>query len=126
MILVDTSVWVDHLLRPDAMMLELLRDNNVLMHAMVIGELACGNLPDRAAKMAMLRVLPRISESSNDAVTGSVEQRKLMGRGIGFVDAHLVLSVVERQDTRFWTRDCRLHRVANELGVAFVDGGGDG
>lgn len=107
-------------------MLEHLRDDNVLMHTMVIGELACGNLPDRAAKMAMLQGLPRISELSNNVVTARIEQRKLMGRGIGFVDAHLVLSAVERKDTRFWTRDRRLHQVAGDLGVAFVEDDGNG
>jgi len=104
----------------------LLRDENVLVHSMVIGELVCGNLRDRPRNLAVLQALPRISELSNDVVIATIEQLKLMGRGIGFVDAHLVLSAVERKDTRFWTRDRRLHQIAGELGVAFVEGGGDG
>lgn len=104
----------------------LLRDDRVLVHSMVIGELVCGNMRDRSRNLTVLQTLPRIPELSSDVVIATIEQRALMGRGIGFVDAHLVLSAAERKDTQFWTRDRRLHHVADELGVAFVEGDANG
>ena len=134
MILVDTSVWVDHLNVPNdgqnATMAKHLRAGEVFMNSMVIGELACGNLPNREARIAELTGMPKITELRNDVVTLSIGERNLMGRGIGFVDAHLVCAVLEREGARLWTRDRRLNRVATELGVAFVeqedDATGDG
>ncbi len=88
---------------------------------MVIGELACGNLRARDARMAELNDVPRIPELGHDTVITRIEERNLMGRGIGFIDAHLICAVLEREGTRLWTRDGRLHRVAADLGVAFVE-----
>ena len=121
MILVDTSVWVDHLNAPDASMTSRLRTNEVLMHSMVIGELACGNLRDREARIADLKGIQGIAELGNDVVITRIEEHNLMGRGLGFVDAHLICAVLEEEGACLWTRDRRLNEVATELGVAFVD-----
>ena len=122
MILVDTSVWVDHLNAPDATMTARLRANEVLIHSMVIGELACGNLRSREVRIAELNGVPKIAELNNDVVIAHIEERNLMGRGIGFIDAHLICAVLDQEGTCLWTRDRRLHRVAANLGVAFVEG----
>ena len=124
MILVDTSVWIDHLNAPNPAMNFRLRGGDVLTHSMVIGELACGNLPDRRTRMSQLRALPRITELDSDSVISVIEQRDLMGRGIGFVDAHLISAVLKHDGACLWTHDRRLNRVATELGVAFVENDG--
>ena len=121
MILVDTSVWVDHLNAPDATMTARLQANEVLMHSMVIGELACGNLRAREARIADLKGVQGIAELGNDVVITRIEEHHLMGRGLGFVDAHLICAVLEEAGACLWTRDRRLNEVATELGVAFVD-----
>ncbi len=110
--------------QPDVTMRALLRTGDVLMHSMVLGELACGNLPNREAQIAEWRGLPRIGELSGDAVVAKIEERELMGRGIGIADAHLVCSVLESEGARLWTRDRRLHQIATESGIAFAEGDG--
>ena len=119
MILVDTSVWVDHLRSPDSEMMEQLNANNVIVHPFVIGELACGNLPNRAEVLRRLRLLPQIEQSTQDDVMSTVENKGLMGRGIGLIDAHLICSILDSGGILLWTRDNRLGRIAGELGVAY-------
>jgi predicted nucleic acid-binding protein len=121
MILVDTSVWIDHLRMSDLALLENLRSGQVLMHTMVVGEVACGNLPRRAETIRRMRSLPRIKELTHQLVLSHIESRSLNGRGIGFIDAHLICSVLEDGKTLLWTRDRRLKRVAEDLGVAFSE-----
>lgn len=105
-------------------MAALIDAQEILLHSMVIGELALGNLDDRGKRLALFASLPRIEELENNAVLAKIEAHQIMGRGIGFVDAHLVFSALEREDTQLWTRDRRLHQVADDLGVAFVEGNG--
>lgn len=121
MILVDTSVWIDHLQVSESDLLMNLRSGQVLMHPMVVGELACGNLPKRAETLRRMRSLPQITELSHEVVFSHIESWNLKGRGIGFIDAHLICSVLERGETLLWTRDKRLRRVAEDLQVAFSD-----
>ena len=122
MILVDTSVWVDHLRRADPTMQRNLVTGNVATHPMVIGELACGNLLRRKETLIRLRALPQVKALDDDAVLTLIESKGLMGRGIGFVDAHLLGAVLAGPtDTQLWTRDKRLHAVAGTLGVAYFE-----
>ena len=123
MILVDTSVWVDHFRNPETELLSHLEMEGVLTHSMVIGELACGNLPDRERVLRNLHTLPRIPESPPEPVLSLIESERLMGRGVGFIDFHLLYSALHQTDVSLWTRDMRLHQVAEELGVAFSEGG---
>lgn len=120
MILVDTSVWVDHLRRRDARLVRALTDAQVLTHSFVIGELACGNLRQRTTVLSLLRDLPRSSVASDDEVLFFIEQHALMGRGIGYVDAHLLAAVTLSGGTKLWTRDKRLSAVAGEFGLAHL------
>ena len=119
MILVDTTVWVDHLRGDESELRELLDAGRVLMHSMVVGELACGTLPNRAEFIRRLNSLPAIDESVHSEVLSMIDSRKLMGRGIGYVDAHLVRSVLNRDGAVLWTRDRRLRQVAEDLGIAY-------
>ena len=121
MILVDTSVWVDHLRNPEPDLIEQLNANNVMVHPFVIGELACGMLPDRVEVLRKLSMLPHIEQAAQEDVMSTIELVGLMGRGIGFIDAHLICSVVGSSGVSLWTRDQRLSRIAAELGVAYTN-----
>ena len=114
MILVDTSVWVDHLRQSEAELVTALEAEQVLMHPFVIGELACGNLKNRSELLALWQELPRAVMASEAEVLGFIEGRNLMGRGIGYVDAHLLASAVLTQ-VQLWTRDRRLAAAGNAL-----------
>ncbi len=126
MILVDTSVWIDHFRAPEAELRDRLDAGEVLTHSMVIGELACGNLSRRSQTLARLRSLPRIPEPEHDEVMRTIESDRLMGRGLGYIDAHLICSVLRYDDASLWTQDLRLRRVAEESGVTFSETPPDG
>jgi predicted nucleic acid-binding protein len=100
---------------------ELVSTGQVLMHSMIIGELACGNLSHRQKRLMDWRRFPMISEASHQEVLSAIESRQLMGRGIGFVDAHLLCAVLNREGTLLWTRDNRLNRIAGDMGIAFSE-----
>ena len=119
MILVDSSVWIDHLRSGNPMLTDLLNAEAVLCHPFVIGELALGSLPDRHDFLALLRDLPRAMEASNDEVQLLIEAEYLFGRGIGYVDAHLLASARLTAGSRLWARDRRLHENAMRLGIAW-------
>ncbi len=122
MILVDTSVWVGHLRKGDRRLAELLTASNVLMHPFVIGELACGNLRKRDQILALLKDLPRASVAMDDEALFFIERHTLMGRGLGFVDVHLLASVALHGTARLWTRDKRLRAAADSLGIGHARG----
>ena len=120
MILADTSVWIDHLREENAILAELLDSEEVLMHPMVIGELACGNIRNRVGVLNRLRRLPIISVVSEEDVLSFIEEHRLMGRGIDYVDVHLLASVAMDNSALLWTRDRRLRDAAAELSIAYV------
>ena len=119
MILVDTSIWVDHLREPESELKTLLSANDVLMHPMVIGELACGNMRNRKQALEQWHSLPRINEANHEQVISLIEKKNLMGRGLGFVDVHLLCSVLNYPGSQLWTRDKKLNGIANKLNIAF-------
>lgn len=118
MILVDTSVWVDHLREGDARLAAALDKGTVCTHPFVLGELACRNLRNRREVLDHLARLPVLPVATHAEALALIERRALMGRGIGYVDVHLLGSVLLDGTARLWTRDRRLHGVAAELGVA--------
>lgn len=118
MILVDTSVWVDHFRAGDDRLIRLLERTAVTMHPFVVGELGCGNLADRQSTLELLRQLPAAVVADHDEVLEFILQRRMFGKGIGFVDAHLLASVVLSGD-KLWTRDKRLQAAAIEIDCAF-------
>ncbi|HLI65595.1 MAG TPA: PIN domain-containing protein [Caulobacteraceae bacterium] len=117
MILADTSVWVEHLRVGDATLARRLADGLVLAHPFVIGELALGNLRRRATLLADLADLPAAEVATPGEVLAFVEREALGGRGIGYVDAHL-LAAARLSAATLWTRHRRLHAVAQTLGLA--------
>ena len=118
MILVDTSVWVDHLRAGDTTLAGLLHAGMVLVHPFVIGELALGNLRQRALVLGALSDLPQASVATDAEVRRFIESHALFGRGIGYLDAHLLAAARLTAGAQVWTRDQRLHGVADRLGLA--------
>ena len=117
MILVDTSVWIDHLRVSDLALIRLLRQGEVLVHSFVIGELALGNLRARAEVLEALGRMPQAVRATDDEVMAFIEAHALQGLGVGYVDAHLLASARLTSNTKFWTRDRRLAGVAERIGV---------
>jgi len=120
MILVDTSVWIDHLREADALLSDRLIAGQVLVHPFVIGELALGNLRQRLDVLDALQGMPSAEVASDSEVLHFIEQRQLAGLGIGYIDAHLLASTQLVPGTSLWTRDKRLLAAASKLGLAFT------
>ena len=118
MILVDTSLWVEHLRSPNAILSELLNSDEVLGHPFVAGELALGNLRQRDDILRILRRLPQATSASHGEVLRFIDREALYGRGIGYVDAHLLAAVRLTADAKLWAHDRRLQAVAAQLGLA--------
>lgn len=118
MILVDTSVWIDHLRRGEENLTTLLNGSQVLVHPLVLGELACSNLANRDKVLGLLNNLPRPPVATDNEVLMYIEQHTLMGQGIGYIDVHLLASVALEGTARLWTRDKRLRTVAKALLLA--------
>lgn len=118
MILIDTSVWVDHLRRREPRVVAALDGGGVLMHPFILGEVACGNLRHRARVLALMRDLPRAPVATEAEALDFIDRRRLMAQGIGYIDVHLLASVVLTGTARFWTRDRRLAIVADDLGLS--------
>ena len=117
MILVDSSIWVDHLRRGDATLARLLDDGRVLAHPFVVGELALGSLRQRELILMALQNLPQAMVASDTEVLRFINQQALYGLGIGYVDAHLLASARLTAGGSLWTRNKRLQAVAHRLGL---------
>jgi len=118
-ILVDTSIWIDHLRSGNATLARLLGNSAVLAHPWVTGELALGNLSRRDEVIGLLHGLPHATLAGDDEVLRLIEQEELYGAGIGYVDAQLLAATRLTPDTTLWTRDKRLSAVTARLGLGF-------
>jgi predicted nucleic acid-binding protein len=116
MILTDTSVWIAHLRAGNDRLKSLLLDQQVLCHPFVIGELACGTLHKRQEILTMLKAFPEAILVEHEEVMSFVDARRLYGRGIGWVDAHLLASTLLTRCV-IWTLDKPLRRAAAALNV---------
>lgn len=116
-VLVDTSVWIDHLHRGDEHLSSLLEVDLVVSHPMIIGELALGTLRDRAKILELLAQLPSAPRVADEEVLALIEARSLHGRGISLVDTHLLASALIASDVRIWTRDRRLADASADASV---------
>lgn len=117
MILVDTSIWIDHLRQRNERLSKLLNQGQVLAHPFVIGELALGSLQNRAAILGALQDLPQAPVATEGEVLSFIEQNALYGNGIGYIDAHLLAAVRLSPGTTLWTRDKRLLAAGTGLGL---------
>ncbi|MGI9308587.1 MAG: type II toxin-antitoxin system VapC family toxin [Gammaproteobacteria bacterium] len=115
MILADTSVWIDHFRRGNALLGDLLDNGEICCHPFVIGELACSNLNNRTDILLLLEKLPQTGTATDKEVLFYIGEHQLMGRGIGYIDAHLLAASTLSAPTRLWTLDKRLAAVAEEL-----------
>ncbi|HET9842142.1 MAG TPA: PIN domain-containing protein [Nocardioides sp.] len=118
MILVDTSVWIDHLHRADQELVESLGRGLVATHPHVIGELALGTLRDRNAVLGSMQRLLSVTVARDRDVRRLVEEVPLWGKGLTLVDAHLLAATMVTPGCVLWTRDRRLEAAARDLGVA--------
>jgi predicted nucleic acid-binding protein len=120
MILVDTSIWIDHLHTGEPALAELLEQAEVCSHPMIVGELALGTMRDRGTVLGLLGNLPAVSLPAYDEVLRFVESSVLYGKGLSVVDAHLLAAARISDDVRLWTRDKRLRAEAERLNAAAV------
>lgn len=116
MVLVDSSVWINHFRSSSSKLSKLLEDELVLAHPMVIGELACGNLAKRKEIVALLHDLPSAPKADDDEVLYFIEEHQIMGKGLGLIDMHLLASC-RLSGCRLWSDDLRLRKVARTLEV---------
>jgi predicted nucleic acid-binding protein len=118
MVLVDTSIWVNHLRRGKPHLRLLLEEAQVACHPFVIGELACGRLDPREEILTWLSALPAAEFAHHDEVLDLIERRDLAGRGMGLIDAHLVASALISH-MPIWTADRRLAEISRAIGIAY-------
>ena len=117
MILADTSIWIDHLRAGNKEMGRLLNQGDIVIHPWIIAELALGSLRERAKTLALLDFLPQVREAQLSEVRVMIEARRLYNLGIGLTDARLIASVFLNPSTLLWTRDKRLRKAAEDLGI---------
>ena len=118
-VLVDTSVWVDHFRRHNTALTQLLVMDQVLIHPLIVGEIACGTPPDRANTLTNLRALQPVRQATLDEALLLLERESLFGAGCGVVDILLLTSALITPGAALWTLDKRLHALAQGLGVAY-------
>jgi len=117
LILADTSVWIDHLRSGSKELRRHLDHGQIVIHPFIIAELALGSLKDRTQTLALLDLLPKVRVARTSELRLMIEARRLYNLGIGLTDAHLIASVFIDAPTLLWTRDKRLRKVAEDLGV---------
>jgi predicted nucleic acid-binding protein len=117
MILVDTSVWIDHFRQGDVELTRLLNAGQILTHRFIVGELALGNIQNRNVIISTLQNLPQATVASDEDVLSFIERRALFGSGIGYIDAHLLAATLLSPGSFLWTRDKRLLAESVKLGV---------
>ena len=114
--LVDTSVWIAHFRKSETRLVQLLDEEAVLSHPFVVGELACGNLKNRQEILALLQSLPQTPQAEEEEVLRVIEDHKLMGKGLGWVDVRLLASALLAKAT-LWTLDKALQKASRQLEI---------
>jgi predicted nucleic acid-binding protein len=114
MVLVDTSIWVSHLRETHAGLVDLLNDGEVACHPFIVGELACGDLKNRTIILSLLEALPMALLSEHEEALAFIENNDLMGKGLGYIDIHLLASAV-LTGIPLWTFDRKLEKIADML-----------
>jgi predicted nucleic acid-binding protein len=119
MVLVDTSLWIDHLQKGNVHLENLLLNMEVACHPFIIGELACGNLKNRSEILSLLHSLPMAPSVENDEILHFIERNKLMGSGLGLIDVHLLASA-RLAHIQLWTSDKKLLNTSVSLNMAYI------
>ncbi len=117
MILADTSIWIDHFRSGNKELRKHLNEGQIAIHPSIIAELALGSLQERSRTLALLDLLPQVQVAQLSEVRRMIEARRLYGLGIGLTDAHLIASVFINPSTLLWTRDKRLRKATEGLGI---------
>lgn len=118
MVLVDTSVWVVHLRNGNIGLETLLNEGHVVCHPFIVGEIACGNLKNRIEILSLLQALPVSTQIEHEEVMKFIEDQTLMGKGLGYIDVHLIASAI-LTEIPLWTIDKNLNEVSSKLGIAW-------
>jgi len=118
MVLVDTSVWVEHLRSGNVGLENLLNEGQVACHIFIVGELACGNLSNRSEILSLLQALPLADHAEHEEVMHFIENYSLMGKGLGYIDMHLIVSALLTK-VSIWTLDKKLKEVSSKLGLEY-------
>jgi len=118
MILADTSVWIAHFRQGHPELMKRLEEGEVACHPFIVGELACGNLKNRREILSLLRDLPRVAPTTDEEILRFIEDRRMMGKGLGYIDMHLLASAL-LSNTPLWTLDQKLQEAARELGIGY-------
>ena len=116
MILVDTSIWINHFNKSNAGLISLLNSAKVCIHPFIIGELSCGNISNRSEILSLLKSLPHIEPALDEEVFALIENKKLYGIGLGFIDVHLLASALIH-NVKIWTTDKALNKAAINQGI---------
>jgi predicted nucleic acid-binding protein len=117
LILADTSIWIEHLRSGNKEMRKHLNQGHIVIHPAIVAELALGSLQDRTRTLALLDLLPQVRVAELSEVRRMIEARRLYNLGIGLIDAHLIAAVFVNSPTLLWTRDKRLRKAAEALGI---------
>jgi predicted nucleic acid-binding protein len=118
LVLVDTSVWINHLRGREELLIELLLEAQVVTHPFIIGELACGNLKRRQSFLALLQDLPEAESITREEILSFIDFHDLAGKGIGYIDIHLLASAYLAR-VHLWSIDKKLKKIAFEMNIAF-------
>ncbi len=118
MVLVDTSIWISHFREKNSHLNKLLMDESVACHPFIIGELSCGNIKNRKEIISLLQALPQTLVAEHDEILAFIENKKLMGIGIGLIDVHLLAAAL-LSNLPLWTADKRLRTTASKFSILY-------
>ena len=118
LVIVDSSIWIDHVRRPDPALIHLVAEDRLLQHRLITAELALGSLAQRDRFLAMLECMRQAEPAPHDRLLDFIATHTLHDTGIGVIDAHLLLSA-HQETAKVWTRDRRLAEQAERLEVIY-------
>jgi predicted nucleic acid-binding protein len=120
LILVDTSIWIDHFHKANQTLADVLERGDVVTHPFVVGEIACGSIRNRDEILELLGELPTALIATEEEALRLIEEQRLMGKGLGYIDVHLIASAMLTEGTSLWTADKKLRAFATRFRIAFA------
>jgi predicted nucleic acid-binding protein len=119
LVIADSSIWMDHINKGDSGLVALMKQRRVRLHPMIIAEIALGSIKQRAIMLEELHAFPQVDSASHSEVMAMIEWMKLFGKGVGYVDAHLLAATRQLRSGTLWTRDNKLKAQAMRLNIAY-------